>query len=277
MAAIPRIISTVVTTSLYILGLSIIGGIGWFVLYLQKFNKVVILRDIVNGRVIIKQDKAAEIKDKTNKVTYWKLLKEKDPIKKRMPVPPSTAIDITTKGTMFVETYRTQNGHYAFIKDKGAVAEIPKNMYKDVPQEIENIEDLEEKSHALQAWKTKTKEDWMKEHNVQEAFEPLTTDQRVLLIKNIQDAEERKTNSIWSNLPQLAAIASVVIIVVSLLVFYADIAEPVITARQIGENELKIQQSISETQKEIMYGIQTINAENKEIKNQLNQINKPPN
>lgn len=84
-----------------------------FVIYdLMQFKHFVRVRVLVNGRRIIHDVKAREIKNKDG--TYvWRLRRFKDDL----PLPPPEAIDVNRKGKLVVEAYRDSEGNYTYIKD----------------------------------------------------------------------------------------------------------------------------------------------------------------
>jgi len=91
-----------------------IGAAFIFVWNELRYKHTVKIREITsNGRSFIIEDKAKEFTDGKN--SYWRLKKEKDKIKKNMPVPPSDSMDITKRGKKFVEVVRTPMGEYVFL------------------------------------------------------------------------------------------------------------------------------------------------------------------
>lgn len=82
-------------------------------------------------------------------------------------------------------------------------------------------------------------------------FKPLTTTQRTLLVNNVRSAEQRKGKSLIEQLPTLVSIGALVLIVICLLVFYGNIAEPVLEGRRIGLQNAQINQEIVKELKQI--------------------------
>jgi hypothetical protein len=82
-------------------------------------------------------------------------------------------------------------------------------------------------------------------------FKPLTTTQRTLLVNNVRSAEQRRGKNLLDQLPTLVSIGALVLIVICLLVFYGNIAEPVIEARQIGLQNAQINAQIVTELKQI--------------------------
>jgi len=93
----------------------IIGLLIWIMNEL-RFKHKVIIRQVANDRRIIRIDRAKDYKDSEG-VPYWKLKKERNKIKKLIPLPPQESIEITTKGRKLIEVYCNEDGEYIFIKD----------------------------------------------------------------------------------------------------------------------------------------------------------------
>jgi len=248
-------------------------GVIIFVLWFMKFNKKIIIRKVINGRVIIKEDKARLYKDKLG-VKWWQLWNEKDKSLKNLELPPADAIEINSKGKEFIEVYLTESGHYVFIKDMVRVAEIPPNIFDKVPQEVTEEENVILRESKLEEWKKNKIDSWKESIGVVEAFLPFTSQQRVLLVNNIAAAEKRKGKNFMENLPAMVAIGGAVILAVCLMVFWADIAAPVLEARQMGIQEAQIQTENLNLIKEINNNIQTIGSNNQEINKRLTEIEK---
>lgn len=231
--------------------------IAWFIIML-KFKHTVIIKELVKGRKIITRDKAKDTV--IDGVSYWVLFKEKNKEIKLMPVPPAEAIEVTTKGRKWVEAYRTETGEYIFIKDDGQVAEKPKNLFK-MPKEIEKIKDQEERAAVYDTWKAKKLKEWQDDNRVITAYEPLTSKQRLILINNIRKAHDRKSFSWQQNLPMLAGLGALVLIVVCLMIFYGEIAKPVIDMhdRELGYETMRTEQL--KILRDIKQEIQTIGEE----------------
>jgi hypothetical protein len=204
------------------LALIILGFIGvwaWIYFYISKFKYKFRVREIINGRKILFDDKAKEFKD-SDGVSYWKLLKRKDIVH----CPPADAVDIDSKGHKSVEAYRTSSGEYVYIKDLGQIAEAPK--------EVTDIQDPKKRGEALIKWK--------KDNEVDDVFFPLSTNQRLLYITEIKKAMMRRTKKWQDYILPIVAIASLVIIVVSLMIFWGDIAKPALTAREMSIMEQEL-------------------------------------
>ena len=263
----------------WILGLVIFAGIIMLAFFLVfRFKHHVIIRETVKGRKLIIFDKARDYKSEG--VPYWQLRKEKDEERKLMPLPPSEAIEITKRGKKFVEAYRTETGEYAYIKDVGEVdRDFPEDFFDNVkiPEEIESIKDQKEKAQALEAWKERVITAWKKENHVIEAYQPLTTKQRLILVSNLKKANLRKGTTWRENIPMIVGLGAAVILVIALMVFWGDIAKPALDGRAMGLQEQKLQKETLEIIRDIKQGVQSIDAKQQELNNKIdNREEMPP-
>lgn len=220
-----------------------IGLIAVFVWsYLGKFKHKFRVKEVINNRKIIIDDKAREFKDKDG-TPYWHLLKLKD----KIPVPPPEAIEIDQKGKKCVEAYKTATGEFIFCCDK--------NQIKELPQEIKDIKDAEERKLRIKQWQ--------KENNTVDAFQPLSTNQRLILIKQVVKAQEKRTKKWQDYIMPVVGAAALTVIVVALMVFYADMGKPLLQmADKINQNE-QLHKDQLELMKEINNDIQIIKEETK--------------
>jgi len=96
---------------------AIIGLLAYMVYHVLRHKHTFIIRELTSGRKRILKDRARDWTDK-NGVKYWKLLFARHTV----PVPPEEAIELTAKGKLFVEAYRTKNDEYIYIQDGENVA-----------------------------------------------------------------------------------------------------------------------------------------------------------
>lgn len=198
--------NTIFTAFWIIVGMVVLVG-GWFFLaVVSKFKYKVRVREIVNGRKIVIDDKARLIKK--DGLEYWKLMKLKDII----PLPPPGAIDITDKGKRVVELYKNEKGEHFYIHD--------------------NV-DIQE-------------------------FQPFTTEERDLLINSIDRAEKRRGKKWTEHLPLLAGLAALVLIVVCLMVFYNDMAKPLLEMGEKYNQNAEIQHKTLEILERMENDIQVL-------------------
>lgn len=225
---------TAYNTIMLLLALSMIAGIVFYIYHITRFKHKFRIKEVVHDRKIIIDDKARDYTDKDG-ATYWKLLKRKDII----PMPPPESIELDNKGKKCVEAYRVETGEYIYLKDTGKVA--------DPPPEILNIEDKETRLQAITKWK--------KTHNVVEAFQPLTTNQRIILINQIKKAHEKRSTKWQEYIIPVAGIGALVMIAVSLMIFYGDMGKPLIEmGKQLNnfrETDLQIISIIQEMKQDI--------------------------
>lgn len=236
------------------LGLLIVGGIAaiiMFVMLMMRYNKIVEIR-IKNGKsfVVVHDNCMEQIDEAGNK--YWVRWKERDKQLKFMPAPPSSAIGINRKGKDCA-TVKLIDGHYIWLEDEDNVAAIPENLFVDMPEDIKNLEDVEVKIKKTMSWKKDKLQQWMEANNIHVAFHPFTATERAILVNAIHRAEERKMKGWQSQLPMIVGVGAAIIVLICLLVFYGNIAKPVLemadkqAAWQTAQTEqLKIIQEIKQ-------------------------------
>jgi hypothetical protein len=95
-------------------------------------------------------------------------------------------------------------------------------------------------------------------HDKGTGLESITTSERSLTISQIKKAHDRKRKKLMEYIPTIVAISGLVIIVVCLFIFWADIAEPVLTMGDKLINYEKIQLQQLEILKEIKLGMQRV-------------------
>lgn len=189
-----------VNWTLIIILLCVCVGIIFTVMwYKSKYNKIVVVRKIVNGNIKVYLDKCRYIKDKEGVEWYkfWKLgVKTK--------IPPKESIDITSKGKDFLEAFFNETGevHWGIAKRSG--------------------------------------------NNIN--IEPFTTEDRQTLQYQFYKAHlESGVN--WKDLIiPIVGILALVIISVSLMIFYKDMGEPLLA---MGDKIAGMQQQQVEMQKQM--------------------------
>lgn len=88
--------------------------------------------------------------------------------------------------------------------------------------------------------------------------QPLTSKQRMILMNNFRKAQERKGFTWKEHIPMITSISALVIIVISLMIFWGDIAAPVLEARRLGAAEQVRELEMLNILKEIKLNQQTI-------------------
>lgn len=252
---------TMVNGLLIVMLLGVVALIAVVVWIKLSYKHKVIIRDIVNGGKVIKEDMAKEWTDDRG-VKYWKLKKEPSKDKRLISFPPSTSIDRTTKGKLFHEVYWLEGVGYIPIHDTVALADIPSNLFTNIPEEITDIEEASKREDKIKQWKDKRLKEWMKEKNIDYAFSPLGSDQRVALVNNIRKGEERRGKSWLENMPLYAGLTALVIIVVALLIFYKDIAQPVIDSKKLDVDIMKTLDKVTERMERMEKDVQQIESNN---------------
>ena len=106
--------STLADTILYIVLAIVIILIGAIIWYVMSFKYKVRVREIVRGRMLVKDDVAKAFKNKKNGTVWWKLLK----YKRVVPEPPTDCVDITNKGKKVTEYFRTGDDQFIPISVK---------------------------------------------------------------------------------------------------------------------------------------------------------------
>ena len=188
----------------------------------KEYKHKVRIKEVINGRKIIFDDKAKEVIE--DGIVFWKLMKRKSVIS----VPPPEAIEISNKGKKCVECYKTETGEYIFSKD---IADI-----KDIPKKILEINNDEEREKQILEWR--------KDNRIIDSFQPLTTKQRLILINQLKKAEAKRKKDWNDMIPTIVSIGALLILVVSLMIFYADMAKPLLdmAGQQNTNEQIKLQQ-----------------------------------
>jgi len=230
-------ISTIVNTLIYVIVLGVIGVVAFYFFYVSQFKHTIIIKKIVNGRKLVGSDKFREITDKNGNV--WYQLKRR---RKNVPRPPSGAVEITAKGCMYVMAYETESGELIYGKDTADV--------KEVPKEIMDMEDGDKKSKAL--------EDWRKKNKTIDSYQPLTTNQRLILINQIAKSQARRKTHWKDMILPITGIAALVIIIVALLAFWGEIAEPALQANKQAITMQELENEKLQLIRDLKYDIQTL-------------------
>jgi len=138
--------------------------------------------------------------------------------KEQIPVAPREALEVGSKGKLFCETYRLPTGEYIYLQDKTDLNKL----------------------------------------DTDENFKPITTSQRVIQYHLFEGKMKFKRKS-WKDLIMpIAALVSVTMIVLMLMVFYGDMAKPLL---EMGDKQAAITQKqadITETLNQIIQKEQLI-------------------
>lgn len=238
LAGASQLADTTYTIVWIVLGMVAIGGLFLYISFIGQFKHKIRIKDIAGGRKIIFDDKFREVKKKTGEV-HWHLYKRNE----RCPIAPSQAIELDTRGRKVVEAYRIGTGEYIFAVDKCS-NEI---------EEIMNLTEERERQNKLSKWK--------KENKVIDAYQPVSTNQRVMLINQIKMAQSRKTKRWQDFIMPVVGIGACVILIISLMIFWGDLAKPILSMGERQAEWQKQQVKMLELQKEIQQDVQIIKGE----------------
>lgn len=201
--------------------LSVVGII-YLIWYLMSFKNTLIIRDAVNERKVVSKKNWKEKRDRNGNI--W-LITPFNRIKKALP--PSKAIEITTKGRRWVEAWRGEDTEtLIWIED-------PFNY---------------------QTYKEQNPE-----------FQPLTTQERELLINEISKSHEYKKKTTYELIVQISLIMAPIILIAVIGLVLGDITESLNAYSAPLTSTLDKVATSFETASENLAGLQTIrdaNAEN---------------
>lgn len=257
-----------------VIGLGIIAFYIWNTL---RYNIRVTIKEITANKKRVIEDRARQYIDHNGQL-WWRLKKERDKTKKYMPIPPDESIEITKRGKLWHETYRTQIGEYVPIIDTGKIAEMPAEFKKQLatmPNHIAQEQDSAKKALLFQDYKNKLIKEWMKDNNIASPLKPFNSTQRAVYVSSIKKAEDRKQKDWKQDLPVYMAIGSMGFVIVIALIFLPDLINAVkgMTAqhaqliKDLEEQRHNDVMEEMEKQKEITQNIQ-------EIKTRLTNIEK---
>jgi len=231
----------------------------WFMNLIIFKHKV---RIIDLGKQNIELDFKARNYNK-NGVLYWQLNKERNKELKNMPVPPAGAIHIAKRGKKSVEAIRTPTGEYIFLERNINFTTIP-DLNEGIPKEILEMKDEVKKFLLTKKYQEIKLKEWKLKNKgiiLAGTYQPFTSKQRMVIVNNFEKAKTRRGFSLKEHIPTMVAMGSLVLIVIALMVFYGDIARPVLEARSMKANEMTIQKETLQIIKEIRLGQQTIISE----------------
>ena len=226
------------------LALMFLGAVAVIVMFLvlqKRYSKFVEIRKKVGGGSIKIDDKCREWTDEQGN-KWWVRKDERDALMKLMAQPPSTAIITDKKGREHA-TAKLIDGHYIWLEDKDNIASIPADLFKPLPDSIANEKDITKKMRLERDWKSKRLNDWKESKGYEVCFHPLTSNQRAIYTNALRRAEERRAKGWQTQLPMIIGLGAVVIILIALLIFYGNIAKPVL---EMGDKVIKFQDGQTE-------------------------------
>ena len=255
-----------------------------FIIFEMRYKHRVIIRQLTNNRKYIIVEKAREIIDK-NKVTWWKLRKERDKVKKFMPVPPSDSIDITKRGKFWHETYRTAQGEYVPIIDESKIGDIPewvKEKLKVMPPEISAITNEHKKQIEFNKWKNRELQEYRLKNNIVQPIKPFTREQRMAMTNQIEKAK-LDLNMDWKrDLPFYVSVGFIAILLVAGLIFAPDIISTYTTGKKetltlVNDLDARMHERRMEEINQfetLIRGVQQIQEANQEYDKRLDELEK---
>lgn len=171
--------NTIVNGTIWVALVGFVLGLIALLIWYKKYNKVVVVRKVVNGNIKVFMDKCRYLKDKEG-VEWFKFLR----LRRIAKIPPKESIDITSKGKDFLEAYFTETGEIQWGKGR---------------REGDSI-----------------------------IIEPFTTEDRQTLQYQFYKAH-LEGGLDWKTLINfIASLIAIVIISVSLMIFYKDMGEPLL-------------------------------------------------
>jgi uncharacterized membrane protein len=210
---------------------AVVIGIAYWVINRSTYNKKVVLRKLLGGRVKTYTDMAKRVTDKDG-VPYWKLYKHNINGQKLIDIPPDEVKDVTSDGNDWAECYVTESGQIIWKKDNFDLeAYMRKNKYRTKKEEQE----AEEKGE------------------VTTGFKPVSTTQRASYAHQIENAKKYNSNFFKDNAGLLIGGGTILIMFAIFILFFGNITEPSIQmqekineGKQIDQRTLEIIQQIEE-------------------------------
>jgi hypothetical protein len=226
------------------------AGLGFFIWMLKQYKHEVIINQLVNNarRTIIR--KARELYDRKTGIKSYKLLKEKDKSVRIIQYPPDYAISVGEKGNNVINVWRTESGQYNFIDEKINIREVPTDLFKIIPDNIIQEQNIERKESMIKAWKDDTLRRWMQSEGIQVALKVATSNQRMGLAKQIQKGNDRKRPTLWEFIPMGVSVITLVLMIVFVVVILsmgADYFKPAVDVEKEHTAQLQLTADISQT------------------------------
>lgn len=177
--------ATLGTILYWTLFIAVICGAAYFIWYWLSFKNTLVVRDVVNGRKLVRKYRWKEFKDKNKNI--WMISPFKQ-LKKALP--PDESIDITPKGKKWVEAWRGEDTEtFIYAKD-----DFQYNKYKEGHPE----------------------------------FQPLTTQERELLVNEIMKSHEYKKKTTTEMILQIAMYMAPVILIAVIAITIGDVTEALV-------------------------------------------------
>lgn len=212
-----------------------------FVLFMKQYRNTITLRYKTKGgtdKVIVTKFKIHKKKGEPEAIKT---------LKKRLifPIPPDSAVDIMANGAMYVEAYVTETGEATYINVEAKSKKIVEEVEQSVP--LPNG-----KKHKI---RTKVQREIMDEISLTR----LTTQDKAFYYQQMQKANEKYAiNGFWDFLSRNAGIIGLVMLVFVMFLFWGDIMEPAIQAKEIDKQRMDLELKIVDKLDTIINQRQTI-------------------
>lgn len=206
-----------------VLVLAVIAGVFYYFYNKKQYKYGVRLKVLQNGR-FVSWEGVAKVKLDDNKISFWYI----KGLKELVDIPPNESMSITSTGRWIAEGYYDRTTGVFWGKDTTTEKDFQKKIKEVV------LEGGERKSGS---------------HSIDTYHEPFSTTQRSLLAARISRAMQRKGKDVWAMIWQILPVMVLVVIFVLVLIFWNDIAKPVISlagtnAQISADNKLMQEQNI---------------------------------
>lgn len=256
-----NIVSTTGTVLWVLLMMAVVTGVLIWIVYLLKFKHKFRIKVITGGKKFIIDDRARVVL-KGGSPFCWQLMKRRH----KIPIPPSEAIEMTSKGKMCVEAYYTEEGEYLYTKDiidelgiKERGFQIDYIIDKPSPVSFFSFSKFKKPKGKYIFITDKKKSEAIK------ALEPITSSDRAFYMAQVKQAADFGGKApLWEKILQFAPTLAVVFFMILLIVFAGDLAS---AWTKIGSAQIQMQKELTNTVK-AMNKVQVIGGES--------DIEKPP-
>ena len=212
-----------------------------FLIYVKSFKHKIRIKEITNGRKLIKDDFYKEIKKKDGTIWY-RLFKSRVDI----PTMPTEAIEQDSKGRKILEVYKLETGEFIPIVDKNHT--IPDNILK--------IDDKSKRQEEINKYLKENK-------NVICSLDPLTTEQRITIVDQCFKANSKTTKTMSETILQIAPLVLMAMIIICAFAFWGELGKPVVEINKDKTTQLQLQKEIVTQLVELKKEVQTLQAEDK--------------
>jgi len=245
-------------------GTLIFSSVAWAVVWFM--NKLVFkhkVRVIDLGKQNLELDFKARNYNKEG-VLYWQLDKERSKELKNLPIPPIGAINIAKRGKKSITCFRTPTGEYIFLGRNEVNLNNMPDLNAGIPKEILELKDESKKQALIKRYQQIQLKKWKLENKgilLEGTHQPFTSKQRMVIVNNFEKAKTRKGFSLKEHIPTMVSLGVLAIVVVSLFIFWGDIAQPAINSKALTKQIVDTQKETIDILREIKLGQQTIVSE----------------